>query len=188
MRPRIAEPVKEQGAPAAGRRLIAGRPLIIERADLQTRAQRYGYLSVTFICWFLWLYLFVPLLSFFAWALGATVVYQAMLQNLDTAALWQLIQSYGTGIVSLAGIYVLWAFTSYLRFRHVDRRSRPRDATDQELADSHRISGEELQMLRSSGRTVLSTDQLQRMFSSDSAAEPPGPAADLPQVRSAAGG
>ncbi|MDZ7668506.1 MAG: poly-beta-1,6-N-acetyl-D-glucosamine biosynthesis protein PgaD [Gammaproteobacteria bacterium] len=182
MRPRIAEPVQSQRAPAAGR------PLVIERPDLQTRAQRYGYLSVTFVCWFLWLYLFVPLLSFVAWALGATVIYQAMLQNLDTAALWRLIQSYGTGIVSLAAIYVLWAFSSYLRFRHADRRGRPPDATDQQLAASHRISAEELQTLRSSRRLVVSADQLQRMFSDDPPAEPPGPAADLPEPRRAAGG
>jgi len=181
MRPRIAEPVQHQRGPAAGR------PLIIERPDLQTRAQRYGYLSVTFICWFLWLYLFVPLLSFVAWALGATVIYQAMLQNLDTAALWQLIQSYGTGITGLAGIYVLWAFSSYLRFRHVARRGRPPDTTDQELADSHRISAEELNTLRSSRRVVVSADQLQQMFSSDPVAEPPGPTAELPQARRAAG-
>lgn len=181
MRPQIAEPVEDQRTPATGR------PLIIERPDLQTRLQRYGYLSVTFICWFLWLYLFVPLLSFVAWALGATLVYQAMLQNLDTATLWQLIQSYGAGIAGLAGIYILWAFTSYLRFRHVDRRSRPGDATDQELAASHRLSDEELHTLRSSRRVVVSPDQLQRMFSSDPEAQPPGPAADLPQPRRAAG-
>lgn len=181
MRPRITEPVQDQQMPSTAR------PLIIERPDLQTRAQRYGYLSATFVCWFLWLYLFVPLLSFVAWALGATVVYQAMLQNLDTATLWRLIQSYGTGIISLAGIYVLWAFSSYLRFRHADRRSRPPDATDREMAASHRISAGELHTLRSSRRLVVSPDQLRRMFSSEPAAEPPGPAADLPQPRRAAG-
>lgn len=155
-----------------------GRPLIIERPDLQTRAQRYGYLSVTFVCWFLWLYLFVPLLSFAAWALGATLIYQVMLQNLNVAELLGLLRVYGTGIGALTFIYLLWAISSYLRFRHVDRRARPPTATDAELAASHHLSIAELAALRAAGRQVISAELLQRMFdaSADSDVEAPAPA------------
>lgn len=140
------------------------RPLVIERPDLQTRAQRYGYLSVTFLCWFLWLYLFVPLMSFAAWAVGATLVYQVMLQNLDVADLVDMLRGYGTGIAALTTIYLLWAVSSYLRFRRVDRRTRPPDASDAELAASHRLRVIELHRMRSARRMVLSAELLDRMF------------------------
>ena len=55
------------------------RPLIIERPELQSIVQRYGYVSVTVVCWFLWLYLFVPLLSLGGWFLGGSLVYDGQL-------------------------------------------------------------------------------------------------------------
>ena len=47
------------------------RPLILERPELQTRAQRYGYASLTLACWFLWLYLFyLPVSQFLLQGIG----------------------------------------------------------------------------------------------------------------------
>ncbi len=147
------------------------RPLIIERPDLQSRAQRYGYLSVTLICWFLWLYLFVPLLSLVAWALGATLLYRVMLQGLDVAELVDLVTDYGTGILVLSAVYLLWAVTSYLRFRNVDRRSAPVPVDDAALAISHHLRSGELAALRAGRRVVVSTELLQRMFAEGAVAE-----------------
>jgi biofilm PGA synthesis protein PgaD len=140
------------------------RPLIIERPELQTRAQRFGSATVTLLCWFLWLYLFVPLLSFVAWVLGATLVYQVMLQNLQLAELLQLLSFYGRGIVLLSGAYLLWAVASYLRFRGIDRRRVPAPASLEPLAASHHLSPLDLRRLRAARRMVLSAEELERMF------------------------
>lgn len=150
------------------------RPLIIERPDLQTWAQRYGYLSVTFLFWFLWLYLFVPLLAFVAWALGATLVYQVMIQDLETAELLRLLRAYGSGAGALSGIYLAWAIASWLRFRNVDRRRAPARTTDAALAASHHLNPGELAELRTVRRHVVPADQLARMF----AKQPSAPGAD----------
>jgi biofilm PGA synthesis protein PgaD len=165
----------------------ARRPLIIQREDLQTWAQRYGYLSMTFLFWFLWLYLFVPLLALVAWALGATLVYQVMIHGLDTADLNALLRSYGGGAGLLSAIYLLWAIVSWLRFRNVERRRTPATVSDETLAASHHLTSAELDDLRRGHRQVISAEQLTRMFA-------PGPPRDVPDdevfepPRSAAGG
>jgi biofilm PGA synthesis protein PgaD len=156
------------------------RPLIIERPDLQTRLQRYGYLSVTLICWLLWLYLFVPLLSLLAWVLGATLIYQTLLQGLQVEELRAIAVNYGSGILLLAGVFVTWAFTSYLRFREVDRRGPAARVDDERLRRGHHLSAEELSTLRSAQRLVVSADQLARMFAESAPADA---ADDDPQVR-----
>ena len=149
----------------------AQRPLVIQREDLQTWAQRYGYLSVTFLFWFLWLYLFVPLLALVAWAMGATLVYQVMIHGLETSELIALLKSYGTGAGVLSGVYLLWAVVSWLRFRNVERRRSPATVSDEALAASHHLSVAELAALRQGARKVVTAEQLARMF----AAEPPEP-------------
>lgn len=163
----------------------AQRPLVIQREDLQTWAQRYGYLSVTFLFWFLWLYLFVPLLALVAWALGATLVYQVMIHGLETSELVALMKSYGTGAGILSGIYLLWAIVSWLRFRNVERRRSPASGTDAALAASHHLTLAELADLRRSRRQVVSAEQLARMFAPEPP-EPPQDTGDPPQL--AAGG
>lgn len=156
------------------------RPLIIERPDLQTQLQRYGYLSVTLICWLLWLYLFVPLLSLVAWALGATLIYQTLLQGLQVEDLVQIAIRYGAGILMLCGVFVAWAASSYLRFRDVDRRRQPVPVDDERLRRSHHLSADELTTLRGAQRLVIPADQLLRMFA-DSA--PPEEADEEPPVQ-----
>jgi biofilm PGA synthesis protein PgaD len=141
------------------------RPLIIERADLQSPAQRYGYASATLVCWLLWLYLFVPLLALIAWALGAMLVYQTLIQGLKPEGLQEVLATYGSGIAGLLVIYLSWAIVSFLRFRGVGRRRTAPVATIAELAASHRLTEPALRQLQAAQRLVLSADDLYRLFS-----------------------
>lgn len=140
------------------------RPLIIERPDLQTLSQRWGYRSVTIMAWILWFYLFIPLLSFIAWVVGLSLIYRLMLQDLDVAEFWQLLATYGAGIGVLAGCYLLWAFYSYLRFRGPDTRSEVPNASADELGRLHNIDGVTIQHWQASDHLVVATDDLDRIF------------------------
>ena len=143
------------------------RPLIIERGHLQTGPQRWGYRSLTVICWLLWLYLFMPLLSVIAWVAGLTLVYEVLLQDLLLADLWRLLARYGSGIGVLTSVYLLWAITSYLRFRGVERRKAVEQVSDLQLAESHQLQMAELKTLKQADRLVLDPDQLERMFGAE---------------------
>lgn len=140
------------------------RPLIIERPDLQTMAQRYGYLTFTFVAWFMWLYLVVPLLSWLAWAAGLGIIYQAMIQNLATADLIQMLKVYGAGAGLLSGTYLVWAITSLLRWHNVERRLPAAPVDDVSLARSHHLAANQLDALRETQRHVLSAEMLEQMF------------------------
>ena len=155
------------------------RPLIIERPDLQTAGQRFGYLSLTFVCWIFWLYLFVPLLSLVAWVLGARTVYEVLLQDLSVSNLVEISTLYGTGIGALTLIYLVWAVSSYLRFRRVDRRAPQAPVSAAQLAASHQLSLESLSTLQSSRRMVIPEQDLILLFGFTTS-EPASGAADLP--------
>lgn len=143
------------------------RPLIIERADLQSFRQRWGYGTLTLACWIAWLYLFIPLLSAVAWFAGLTFIYRVLLQGLELAELWAMLTRYGSGIAVLVSVYMIWAVTSYLRFRRMERRKAVASVTDTELCGSHDLRQTELEQLRGAGVCTLTAEQLQRMFGED---------------------
>lgn len=143
---------------------VQRRPLIIERPHLQTLAQRYGYLSFTFVAWFMWLYLLVPLLSLFTWAAGLGIIYQVIVQDLATADLIRMLKVYGTGAGLLSGTYLVWAIASFLRWRNVERRQPAAPVDDVGLARSHHLAAHQLDELREAQRYVLSVEMLEQMF------------------------
>lgn len=140
------------------------RPLIIERSDLQTVGQRWGFRSLTFVMWVAWFYLFIPLLSVVAWAVGMTLVYEVLVQNLELAELWGMLARYATGIGVLSGIYMLWAVSSFIRFRRMERRKLAPVIPDHLYAHSHNLADEELSRLRATELYTLNAEQLDRMF------------------------
>ena len=140
------------------------RPLILSRPDLQTIAQRVGHRSVTFFAWVMWLYVVVPLFSVLAWVAGATLVYEAMLQDLLTTELFDMLILYGSGAGTLAGTYLVWAITSYYRWRNIERRHPAIPVDDESLARSHYLEAYQLNALRDGQRTVVSPEMLEQMF------------------------
>lgn len=140
------------------------RPLIIERSDLQTASQRWGFRSLTFVMWVAWFYLFIPLLSVVAWAVGMTLVYEVLVQNLELTELWGMLTRYATGIGVLSGIYMLWAVSSFIRFRRMERRKLAPVIPDHLYAHSHNLADEELSRLRTTDLYTVDAEQLERMF------------------------
>ena len=140
------------------------RPLIIERTYLQSAGQRWGYRSLTIACWALWIYLFMPLVSVLAWAAGLTLIYEMLVQDLDLVELWDLLKVYGAGIGVLCGIYLLWAVSSYLRFKGVERRQLAPRISAQLMASSHRLDMLEYIELQNTSLHTVSAEQLDKMF------------------------
>jgi biofilm PGA synthesis protein PgaD len=140
------------------------RPLIIERPDLQTTAQRYGNVSVTVVCWMVWLYLFVPLLSLLAWATGATLVYEVIYMDLGEGLVISRALSYGKGIAVLTGSYCVWAIYNYLRWSGVERRRESVPVSIEEMAHTFNLKVDRVKELRSSKVLTLTAEELANMF------------------------
>jgi biofilm PGA synthesis protein PgaD len=143
------------------------RPLIIERPDLQTAAQRYGYVSLTVICWFVWLYLFVPLLSLAAWAIGGAFIYEKLLLELTEGNGLERLAGYGYGIAILGAVYLAWAIYNYLRWRGVERRLSSTPVTADEIAERFGLSRGRVDALRRSSIDMVSFQEQAALFEPD---------------------
>lgn len=109
-------------------------PLIIERPELQTAVQKYGWGSLTLLFWVVYVYLWVPLLSVIAWGLGFHFFYEHMIVLEGYRGLLRVLGVYAVVIAALSVVFLGWARINYLRFRGVERRRMPALASAADLA------------------------------------------------------
>lgn len=120
-------------------------PDTIERPDLQSRLHRGVFAVLSTLGWLVWLYLFAPLLSLLAWALGYQRLHRFVLVNAHHVIFTLVIYA---GAVVLAGVLLLaWAVYNLLRFGPKDRRSAAAPVSAAELAEAFRIDPEQVQRL-----------------------------------------
>lgn len=110
--------------------------LIIERPEWQSFGQRTLYASITLVFWAAWGYLWIPLITFLAWAMGFGAIYDRMVMLDGHHGLLQMLGIYSLVVLLLGGSLLLWAMYNYIRFRGVDRR-RPRSAVEASVLGPH---------------------------------------------------
>ena len=102
--------------------------LIIEHPHLQTVGQRIGSLCVSLLCWGLWIYFLVPLVSLSGWLLGVRKFSAEVRWFGGYKSLIELLQLYGLTILAILAVWLIW--TLYTTLRH-QRSAKRRAGTGQ---------------------------------------------------------
>jgi biofilm PGA synthesis protein PgaD len=123
-------------------------PLIIERPELQSNVQRYGWSSVTFIFWVLYVYLWFPLLTLAAWWIGAKLFDYHMIQLQGYVGLIDKLSLYSSIILIISVILIGWAEINRMRFKGQLRRMGVADVTVGEVARKYNLQEHQLTELR----------------------------------------
>ncbi len=121
-------------------------PFIINRPDLQTLRQRFGYSFLTLLFWLVWFYLWIPLLSLVGWIFGIDLIHDEMIVREGIQAL-----------IELLGWYFLVIFLM-LRFRGKERRGPRPVVGDVSLAGDFSVTSEQVALWRECKRLVISHD------------------------------
>jgi biofilm PGA synthesis protein PgaD len=128
--------------------------IIIQRPERQAPARRVLFAVLTLGAWFVWVTLWLPLVTLVAWLLGAR-----------TAFIELVMREHGTGwsdvfvvlgIGAICGLVeILWSSYNYRRFAHRSRRqARPVVATEA-MARVLKVDPESAKYMRESSRMVL---------------------------------
>jgi len=87
-----------------------------------TLKDRFAEVSITLFFWLLLLYMWQPLVSFFAWMFQGYVSYQHMFYLGGYHAVLAILKKYLLIITSTVGVLFLWALYNQWRFRGKERR------------------------------------------------------------------
>lgn len=133
--------------------------VVINRPELQAWSQRYGYATITLVFWFVYLYLWQPLISLVLWALGLGLAHHEMVGQGGYLGLLRLLGVYGLIIFALTVVYLGWALINYYRFRGVERRNAQTIVSLQESAEFFGVEPEELSAWRAQRSLRLYHDE-----------------------------
>lgn len=137
--------------------------MIIEQAKSTPGRLKLLYGMLTVVFWGLWLYLWMPLITFLAWLLGLDAFITHMVNLEGYRGLKQLLAVYGMVIVFLGGSLVVWAIYNLVRFRGKDRRAERALVSTADMADYAGLYPAELKAAQSSQRLVLHHDDHARV-------------------------
>jgi len=133
--------------------------LIIDRPELQTPQQRYIFSLLTLAFWIIWFYLWLPLVSLFAWLLGFELFYESMIRLNGLEGLLDLVGWYGLVIGASALLLVLWSAYNLSRFQGKNKRTTSVRITEEQMAGFFQIEKSAIQTCRHEKRVVFEFDQ-----------------------------
>ena len=110
--------------------------LIFEKPSLAPLPGRIGWAFVTALFWLVWIYLWMPLITFFLWMLGWHFYERYFPHNYpsEQSHLKHLFSIYACVVIVMGGSLLIWARVEFLRFHDIHRRTRSLPVAQDELA------------------------------------------------------
>ena len=113
---------------------------------------------ITAMLWAVYLYLWVPLVSLLAWAMGFEFAYDVMVRAGGATDLLPILLEYLVVVSIIFSAFTIWSVSNRLRFRDLNRRSRRAPVGDESLAEYFRVPIEQIAAMRARKVIHISVD------------------------------
>ena len=114
---------------------------------------------ITAMLWAVYLYLWVPLVSLLAWAMGFEFAYDVMVRAGGAQDLLPILLEYLVVVSIIFSGFTIWSVSNRLRFRDLNRRARRAPVADDALAEYFRVPVEQIAAMRSRKVIHVSVDE-----------------------------
>jgi biofilm PGA synthesis protein PgaD len=132
--------------------------IFIDAPDLLTTRERARDTLMTAGMWGAYIYLWVPLISLFAWLLGFEFGYDVMVRAGGARDLVRALAIFALVIAVILGIVVTWSYSNRVRYRGRNRRHAVLGVRDLSVAEYFRVDAPTLDRLRAARRIELGFD------------------------------
>jgi biofilm PGA synthesis protein PgaD len=136
--------------------------IYIDAPEALTRRQRTVGALITAVMWAAYAYLWLPLVSLFAWGLGFELAYDAMVRAGGAGALRSALFWYGVVLADVIATVALWSLINRWRFADHNRRTAHPRVADTAMADHFGVTIGAVEQLRGARRVELDIDALGR--------------------------
>jgi biofilm PGA synthesis protein PgaD len=127
--------------------------------ELLSAPERTRDTVLTAVMWGVYLYLWLPLISMFAWLLGFEFAYDVMIRTGGAAGLGGVLLSYAVAVAAIFGVVSLWSMGNKLRYGKLRRRHTGSDVTIVPMAEYFGVEVAAAARLRSLRSVVIDFDE-----------------------------
>ena len=131
-------------------------PEYIDRPEY-VRNKSVGY-SLQIAGWFLFMWLFIPLLTIFFWLFEGKTIYQQMIVQAEPTSPLSLVHL-ATMILIFIAMLLLWATYNWVRFAGKERRSAPVSVNEEQLAISFKVNPVDILNMQQAKNLTLYYDE-----------------------------
>jgi biofilm PGA synthesis protein PgaD len=132
--------------------------LQIDAPELLTGRERTRDAVFTALMWGVYLYLWVPLVSLFAWLLGFEFAYDVMIRMGGARDLGSVLIVYAVIVVVILATVAFWSLGNRLRYGKLTRRHAKAVVTAKEMADYFAVDEKTITQLRSTDSATIVFD------------------------------
>jgi biofilm PGA synthesis protein PgaD len=125
-----------------------GHHLHINAPELLSGRERARDLVITAIMWSVYLYLWMPLVSLFAWLFGFELAYDVMIRDGGVQHLGGVLLIYASIVVAIFATVSLWSIANLLRYGKLNRRSRAKPTSIEEMSEYFDVDTDVIEQLR----------------------------------------
>lgn len=131
---------------------------IINAPQLQSLKKRVSALFVWAICWVMWIYLLIPLVTLSSWVLGDKKMINEMRWFGGYKSLLELMQIYCVTLLVMVALWLCWISYRYLRSRAVPPLAG-KIVTDDDLCEFYQVKTDELEQCRNAAMITVHFDE-----------------------------
>ena len=156
----------------------AERDMHIFAPELLSKTERTRDTIFTAIMWAFYLYLWVPLISLFAWLLGFEFAYDIMIRSGGVTHLAKVVWLYGGIVLVIFVVVTVWSLHNRLSYGHLRRRQAHDESSTEQIAGYFKIDARAVERLRSMRSAAIDFDAAGRPVVADTrrgTAGRPGP-------------
>ncbi len=130
---------------------------IVDRPEVKSKLRLFSEWSLTTVLWSVYVYLFMPIVTFILWAFGVKLLYQELIEQAGFYEFLKVIQGGGLAVLIIMVIFFIWSYYNYLIFRiRGERRNKQvLVAQDDELAKVYNIDPDFLREAKSHSRFIV---------------------------------
>jgi biofilm PGA synthesis protein PgaD len=126
----------------------AGHHLHINAPELLSGRERTRDLVITAIMWSVYLYLWMPLISLFAWLFGFELAYDVMIRDGGVQHLGGVLAIYAGIVMAIFATVSLWSLGNLWRYGKLNRRARAEPTSIEAMAEYFDVDTEVIEQLR----------------------------------------
>jgi len=130
---------------------------IIYAPQLQSLQKRIGALFVWAVCWVMWVYLLIPLVTLSSWVMGDRKMINEMRWFGGYKSLLELMQIYVVTLLAMVALWLCWILYRTLRSRTALPAAH-KIVSDGELCEFYQVKNGELQQCRNAAVTTVYFD------------------------------